>query len=62
MQPKADMVPKESRPDLVQTQPIRDSLLLMRELIQMQHFCRHGDTICHPNSTQLRNVYMWTQQ
>ena len=22
-----------------------------RELIQMQHFCHNGDTICHPNSS-----------
>ena len=26
---------------------------VMGEVIQMQHFCHHGDTICHPKSGYL---------
>ena len=37
------------------------------ERIQVQHFCHHGDIICHPNSIYIysktvRNVYKWMQQ
>ena len=42
------MVPKESRFNQKQlaAATARDG-----EVIQMQHFCHQGETICHPNSS-----------
>ena len=32
------------------------------EVIQMQHFCHHGDTVCHPKSGYVNGVariFVW---
>ena len=67
----ADMVPKECRFNqsgtvyrLCMTQSMRVYNGKSGELIQMQHFCHHRDTICHTNSSYqtVRNIYMWMQQ
>ncbi len=52
----------------VRIQPLRESILFMRDvvhacwqrqdmvnLMQMHHFCHHGDIICHPNSSYVTN-------
>ena len=59
MQPKADMVPKDSTNQKQFAAYVRiawrfacsPAMARDGELIQMQYFFHHRDTICHPNSS-----------
>ena len=47
---EADMVPKESGFNQSET---ANATARAGGVIQRQHFCHHGRTICHPKSTYL---------
>ncbi len=73
------MAPKEGRFNQSETASGKDVRVVWRfpcssattrdgEIIQRQHFCHHGGTICHPKSSYVTTklhgtyVYKWMQQ